>query len=126
MFFHHCTSSASAEEIKKSGIIYQTIDRKDGKDCCYGEGTYGTPLKPENGRMALAKNNYGDAWQYFETRGKVDVVFRIVMDDSKVKHISENGREIYLYGGDIILNTADEVDFIYFTGPGKYRVDKYV
>lgn len=91
----------------------------------YGEGTYGTPLGPENGREALARNNYDGAWKHNENMGKVDVVIRIVMDDSKVRHISDNGREIYVYDGDIILNEADEVDFIYYNGPGKYQVEKY-
>lgn len=123
--FYHYTTSASAAAIKESGVIKQSKTKPDGSDVYYGEGTYGTPLGPENGRMALAQNNFGNAWQYMENMGKVDAVIRIVMDDSKVRHISENGREIYVCDGDIILNEADEVDFIYFTGLGNKEVEQY-
>ncbi|XP_076106043.1 uncharacterized protein LOC143074492 [Mytilus galloprovincialis] len=123
--FHHCTTSASAAAIKESGVINQSKTKPNGLNVNHGEGTYDTPLGPENGRMALALNNYGTAWQHFENMGRVDVVIRIVMDDSKVKHISVNGREIYVYSEDINLNEADEVDFIYFTNAGKYEVKKY-
>ena len=105
------------KKIKKSGVIYKSVTKPDGRDVNFGEGTYGTPLGPENGRKALAQNNYNHAWKHFEDQGRVDVVIR--------RHESVNGRQIYIYDGDIYLNECDEVDFIYFKGQGKYDTEKY-
>lgn len=92
----------------------QSQDRQ--ADACYGEGVYGTPLGPENGREKLAKNNYGEQWRTRKNDGKLDCVIRVKLrNDPKVRKVCDSsGREIYIYTGDLKINDTEEVDFIYF------------
>ena len=98
------------------------MKRDGGDDAAYGEGTYGTPLGPEKGIKALAKNNYGQVWEQFENKGHFEVAIRLVIDDKNVDHKSVKGREIYLHKDDIYLDECDEVEFIYRS---ENKVEKY-
>lgn len=121
--FHHYTDKESAKKIMDSRIIKQSQGAVNAQ---HGDGVYGTPLGPKNGRKRLAENNYGELWRIREDSKKLECVIRLKLRKNQdVKTVTAQGRKIYLYDGDLSLDEAEEVDFIYYDSEKKRRIQKW-
>ncbi|XP_067676288.1 uncharacterized protein [Haliotis asinina] len=99
--FYHYTNKAGADAIQRSGFIRQS---KNPKYAHFGNGVYGTEMGPENGKVAIAKNNYRGGWKANLKRGRLDYAIKFELPSSKVATVSKD-RDILLYKGDLSLKT---------------------
>ena len=97
---YHYTSKSSAEKIKQQEVI--KASDPDGPDAKFGEGVYLTSFGPEMGKDFLNKNNWGGRRKI---NRKLEAYVKIKMneDDRCLNDVSEGGRVIFLYEGDLDL-----------------------
>ena len=60
-------------------------------------------MGPEHGKNALSKNNWDDGHFVFEER--LEAYVKIRMRDDEVEDVGVDSRDIFLYGGDIYLES---------------------
>lgn len=103
-WFHHYTDNESIKKILTNGIIRASTNKS--KDAAFGEGGYFTKLPPViTPKTVLAENNYGyNLAKEKLMEGKLDRCVSVFLRDSKVKNVSQNGRSIFLYPGDLFLS----------------------
>ncbi|KAK7111197.1 hypothetical protein V1264_010871 [Littorina saxatilis] len=101
--FIHYTNEQGWKSIDASGEI--RISTRDSGKAHYGEGVYGTTLRPEEGKMRIAKNNwfFNNAKNYVAS-GKVDVAIELEIPAEKVQKVGQWYRDILLHVGPIRLN----------------------
>lgn len=72
-------------------------------------GVYLTKLSPALAtKRTIASNNYTtQLGNYKMLEGKVDTCIELLLKDTDVTNVSEDGRNIYLYRGDLKLSGAN-------------------
>ena len=96
---YHYTSMKGRKKILNEKFIGQSK-----------KGVYLTPLNPkDSGKIALARNNYGTGPVFVEKMmdGNLDyyIELEIPLTDNNLKKCEADGRELYLYTGDLTLES---------------------
>ena len=102
---YHYTSAEAHDQIRAGGVIKQSQNSE--RDCCYGDGVYLTTIDPHHfAKEDIAKNNYGGGWRARLAAGKLDyyVELEIPYSDLKLQKCEADGRDVFLYSGDIVLS----------------------
>lgn len=101
--YYHYTDEDSMEKILISRIIRASKDTI--KDAFYGIGSYFTKWSPNSkSKDDIAMNNFGNLARQKLMAGKLDRCIAVFLKDSDVKNVSQNGRDIHLYPGDLLLS----------------------
>jgi len=102
---YHYTSDQGHQRIIGQKLIKQSQNFQ--RDCVYGDGVYLTTLNPEDfDKESLAKNNYGGGWRKRLSDGRLDyyIEIEIPFSDLKLTRCEADGRDVYLYTGDLPLD----------------------
>jgi len=108
---YHYTDEDSASDIEDSGVIYKSSGRGDAS---FGRGVYLTSIGMDTPAEDLAENNWDDATLPDDMidQGRTDCAVKIRIKRrkvSKVMSVKNSGRDIYLYKGNLRLNSRDVI-----------------
>ncbi|VDI07535.1 Hypothetical predicted protein [Mytilus galloprovincialis] len=102
-WYFHYTDKDSIEKILISLVIRASLDTL--KDAFFGIGSYFTKWSPwYKSKDDIAMNIFGNLAKQKLMAGKLDCCIAVFLKDSDVKNVSQNGRDIHLYPGDLLLS----------------------
>lgn len=73
----------------------------------YISGCYFTKLQPGLKKDVLAQNNYANLAKEKLLAGKLDCCISVLLSNSDMKDVSQNGRNIFLYPGNLFLSGVE-------------------
>ncbi|XP_068730487.1 uncharacterized protein [Montipora capricornis] len=103
--YYHYTNEAGAKAIGKSKKI---LEYRGHNHAVFGPGVYLTKIGPENGPLYVLINNYDDFMSMVLAKAdRADYVIAIKLPPGKVKKCDDDGRDVYLYKGDLYLKDGE-------------------